>query len=197
MLSTPPRPEQLSIGLWTQSQLLSPGTLPSVAALGAGGRDRARPMPPWGDRASLALSGPGAGGPGLAQHPGTSPCPSETLPSTPHSQNGRRWDLSQPISSLAEQGLYPLLPWQPASFSGSQYCARGTGGQDWEKAERNKLPSRLLGPKTSGSREERTPAHKGGLMVFADWELGEIGGLWQVGGATEAVTSRANEGHRL
>jgi hypothetical protein len=37
-LSTPPQPEQLSVGQWTQSQLLSPETLPSVAALGAGGR---------------------------------------------------------------------------------------------------------------------------------------------------------------
>lgn len=32
--------EQLSVGPGTQSQLLSPETLPSVATLGAGGRDR-------------------------------------------------------------------------------------------------------------------------------------------------------------
>lgn len=50
-LSTPPRPERLGVGPWTQSQLLSPETLPSVAVLGAGGRGRARPMSPMGDRA--------------------------------------------------------------------------------------------------------------------------------------------------
>lgn len=49
----------------------------------------------------------------------TSPRPSETLPSVPHPQDSRRWDSPQPISSLAEQGLYPPLPWQPAFSSGS------------------------------------------------------------------------------
>lgn len=64
-------------------------------------------------------AGPEGDRPGLAGHPGISPCPSETLPSGPSPQDGRRRDLSRPISSLAEQGFYPPLPRQLAFSSGS------------------------------------------------------------------------------
>lgn len=107
---------------------------------------------------SGAVTGPGEGTPELALQPGSSPCPSETLPSAPHPQDGRRRDLSQPISSLAEQRLYPPLPWQPAFSSGS--FTRGTEmtgragleelGEAWEP------PSRLLGPMAGGPGEEET-----------------------------------------
>lgn len=62
----------------------------------------------WGFSGPGAPTGLGGDNPGLARQPGSSPCPSETLPSAPHPQDGRRRDLSQPISSFSEQRLYPL-----------------------------------------------------------------------------------------
>ena len=148
-----------------------------------------------------ALTGPGRGRPGLAWHLGTSPCPyEETLSSAPHPQDGRRRDLSQPISNLAEQRLYPLLPWQPAFSSASlALCMwyrddrqgrvggiwRGTGGtqqaagpQRWW-AWRGEFPG--------GDNWEGSEA--------CHWKVGRNWGPLQVGGDTEAVTNRVNEGH--
>ena len=92
--------------------------LPSAAALGVGSREGARPTPPTGD----SFSGPGAlpglgGGPGLGSLYISPPIRDPSL--CPHPQDSRRWDLPPPISSLAEQGLYPPLPWQPGFSSGS------------------------------------------------------------------------------
>lgn len=114
-LSTPPRPQRLSVGPWTRSQLLSPETLPSVAVLGAGGRGRARPMSPMGDRAQAQGSewdGRQQSWDGSAPWYLSLPMGDASFCLPP--SDGRRRDLSQPISSLAEQGLYPLLLWQPA-----------------------------------------------------------------------------------
>lgn len=123
-----PQSEWLSVGQWTQSQLLSPETLPSAATVRARGRER-QATTPTGDGVCLVwrpLSGPRGSSLGLAWHPGTSPYYQRPFSLHPHIQDSRRWDLSQPISSQTEQGLYPLLPWQPAFFSGSLYCTRGT-----------------------------------------------------------------------
>lgn len=70
-----PQPERLGVSQWTQSQLLSPETLPSVATVGARGRER-QATAPTGDGACLVwrpLSGPRGSSLGLAWHPGTSP----------------------------------------------------------------------------------------------------------------------------
>lgn len=82
--------------------------------------------------------------------------------------------MSQPISTLAEQGLYPPLSWQPASSSGSlalctwyrndspDRVGRIRGG--WEP------PSRLLGPLAAEPGDEGTAA-----------EINGFGGLLFVG----------------
>lgn len=50
-----PQPEPLSVGQWTQSQLLSPETLPSMVAVGARGREP-QDTTPTGDGAYLEAS---------------------------------------------------------------------------------------------------------------------------------------------
>lgn len=106
---------------------------------------------PTGDGASLTwrpLSQPKDHSPEPAWHPGTSPCHPRPFPRHPHIQDGRRWDLSRPISSQTVQGLYPLLPWQPAFFSGSLYCTRGSA-DDRESGIQGgmRVAQQELGPK--------------------------------------------------
>lgn len=95
---TLPQPEQLGVGQWTQSQLLSPETLPSVAAVGASGRERQANIP-TGDGASLAwrpLNAPRGSSLGLAWHPGTSPYHQRPFPlHPPHSG----WQEAGPVSA--------------------------------------------------------------------------------------------------
>lgn len=116
----------------------------------------------WGFSGPGALTGLGEDNPGLARQPGSSPCPSETLPSAPHPQDGRRRDLSQPISGFSEQRLYPLLPWQPTFSSGSlTLCTRyrddrqgGFGGIGRGMG----ATQQAAGPVAGGSGEEGTLA---------------------------------------
>lgn len=104
----------------------------------------------WGFSGPGALTGPGRGSPGLAQKPGSSSCPSETLPSAPHPQDGRRRDVRQPISSLAKQRLYPLLPWQPAFSSGCltlcTWYRERQAGRVWGNWERDGSRPQAAGP---------------------------------------------------
>ena len=82
--------------------------------------------------------------------------------------------MSQPISSLAERGLYPPLPWQPAFSSGSlalctwyrnDRAGLGEFGEEWEP------PGRLLSPVVAESGEEGTPAEINGRV----WRLAVCG----------------------
>lgn len=121
VLSAPPQPEQLSVGLQTVAaavprhtaicsrcgcwrQRKGEASVPRgrLSSSGPGGSDRARRGKSRAGKAHWYLS-----------------LPIKTLSSAPHPQDGGRRDVSQPISRLAEQGLYPLLPWQPAFPSGS------------------------------------------------------------------------------
>lgn len=151
--------------------------LPSAAALGVGSREGARPTPPTGD----SFSGPGAlpglgGGPGLGSLYISPPIGDPSL--CPHPQDSRRWDPPPPISSLAEQGLYPPLPWQPA-FSGSPalctWCRDDRQGRiNWGRMG--------VTQQAAGPQEEAAPTNITRRLGGLSSEGTERSGPWHGGG---------------
>lgn len=148
------------MGLWTQ--LLSPGTLPSAAALGAGSKDRARPVPYTGDGASEAQE-LGADQEGavlhwlstlvhLAAHWRPFPLP-PTLRMT-----GGGTGLNQ-SAAWESKRLILRCPGNQPSLLHPSHCARGTAddregrmgefGQD-ESQPANSWAPRLVGPERRG-----------------------------------------------